>query len=154
MCIRDRNRTSVTDAGLENLRGHPGLSHLDLRETKVTGSCVPAIVSGQLEIKLFMSKTQVTDATAPNFVALTKIPAVRLDMSDTAITDEALVHLGKISTLVKLRLAGTNVTDDGLMHLTNLKSLATLDISETKCTPEGISKLESALPKLDVAWFK
>jgi hypothetical protein len=41
----------------------------------------------------------------------------RLDLRDTRITDQALVHLNQLTNLSALCLQGTLITDAGLAHL-------------------------------------
>ena len=70
----------------------------------------------------------------------------RLDLSNTALGDDAV---GSIVTLRKLRdlhLAGTKFTDQGIAQLAALPRLRLLDTRQTAVTYDGLAKLDQALP--------
>jgi Leucine-rich repeat (LRR) protein len=63
------------------------------------------------------------------------------------LTDEALVHIGKLTGLTELHLGDAWVTDAGMKHLVNLKELTCLDVGWTKSITnaglEDIVKLQN-----------
>ncbi|MBT6460019.1 MAG: adenylate cyclase [Planctomycetaceae bacterium] len=73
--------------------------------------------------------------------ALTKLPELSvLRLRRTSISDE---QLGRFITL-KLRmidLRNTNITDDGLVHLAKIKSLVDIQLEKSKVTDIGIQRL-------------
>src|SRR5262245_42372187 len=64
-------------------------------------------------------------------------------LSETQITDTALMEFGKFKNLQTLHLYGTKVTDGGLKGLAGLKNLQNLDLSFTKVTDAGLKHLAS-----------
>ena len=77
----------------------------------------------------------------PLITALTKLPKLSvLRLRRTSISDE---QLGQFITL-KLRmidLRNTNITDDGLVHLAKMKSLIDIQLEKSKVTDIGIQQL-------------
>ena len=53
-------------------------------------------------------------------------------------------------TLKKLDLSDTAVTDEGLAHLKDLTSLQELTVSRTRVTEEGIKAMRQGRPALKV----
>ncbi len=70
----------------------------------------------------------------------------RLDLSGTAIGDEAIPSILTLTKLRELRLAGTQVTDEGIAQLAELPRLWRLDTGRTAVTYDGLAHLEAALP--------
>jgi hypothetical protein len=68
------------------------------------------------------------------------------------MTDSLLVHVAKLSGVVRLKLSLSNVSDAGLMHIAEMTSLKELILNETKVTDAGIAHLEklTGLEKLDL----
>lgn len=64
-----------------------------------------------------------------------------LDASRTAISDEDLVVLGRVSSLSSLTLAQTDISDEGVHHLTGLGGLEALYLMETRVTSDGLDKV-------------
>lgn len=54
-----------------------------------------------------------------------------LDLQRSPITDNGMVHIGKIASLTRLNLGYTSVTANGLMHLRSLNNLHSLDLTGT-----------------------
>ena len=83
--------TSVTDAGLEYLKGLTDLEILDL------------------------SGRQITDAGLEHLKALTSLGT--LNISNTGVTDAGLEHLKGLTRLESLWLGGSQVTEEGVQKL-------------------------------------
>ena len=78
-------------------------------------------------------------------------PLRSIDLSNTAITDEAIEQLMPMSSRLRLLvLQGTKVSDVGLARLEAFKQLRTLDVRDTAVTAQGIAKLRMALPECKV----
>lgn len=75
-----------------------------------------------------------------------------LTLSGNRITDDGLAMIGRMPNLEELDLDATDVTDAGLVHLQALKKLKSLSLGGTLVTPRGASKLQSALPGLEVSF--
>lgn len=71
-------------------------------------------------------------------------------LGKTAVSDDGLKLLVRLSDLGFLDLHETSVSDGGLRHLRRLKGLKTLDLSGTRVTPEGIEKLQQALSECTI----
>jgi hypothetical protein len=115
------SRTSMTDAGLEYLRG-TSIIDLSLEETKVTDD---------------------------GLVAIADLRLVFLDADGVrGITDVGAERLGRIRSLKWLYLDDTKISDKGLDHFMQLSDLQELHVKRTEVTPRGIERLKNALPQL------
>lgn len=66
-----------------------------------------------------------------------------LDLSKSSITDEQMDQLNQVAfVLLKLNLSDTKVTDAGLDKLTNLKMCFDLDLAGTQVTPAGVERFK------------
>ncbi len=98
-----------------------------------------------------------------------------LVLRNTAITDDALKHVGKITTLKDLTISYVDIKGPGLAHLSGLKDLTTLrlaktdigdehlkplaglekleylDVSKTNVTDKGVEWLQERLPDLRIS---
>jgi len=91
-----------------------------------------------------------------HLTSLTGLRILHLGEND-GVTDEALVHIGKLTGLRELVLWDAPMTDAGLKHLTGLKELTSLDLAfatrlTTACL-EDIVRLEK-LERLNLAGTK
>jgi len=73
-----------------------------------------------------------------------------VSLSNTAVTDDQLVHLKRLATLDYLKLVDTHITDAGLVHLKELSSLRELRLYRTQVTREAAVNLAQALPDCNV----
>jgi hypothetical protein len=73
-----------------------------------------------------------------------------VDLKETAISDNDLVHLQKIDNLRIVQLMGTRISDDGLEYLKPIKTLEHVDLTGSTVTREGIAELKKALPETAV----
>jgi Leucine-rich repeat (LRR) protein len=85
------NRTQITDAGLEHLKGLTSLTTLGLRGP------------------------QITDAGLEHLKGLTSLTTLYLD--GPQITDAGLEHLKRLTSLTTLDLRSTQITDAGLAEI-------------------------------------
>lgn len=115
----DVRNSCVTDAGVRELRSLHGLSVLLLGGPKIKGATL-----GSLE----------------------QLPIQILDLSDSAVTDDALEHVARFQLLSELQLEGTSTTDKGLRRLSRCARLRRLWIRDTNVTAEGVQALRDALP--------
>ena len=113
-------KTPVTDADLEYLKGLTNLQVLRLADT------------------------QVTDAGLQHLKGLTRLQWLWL--SGTQVTDAGLEHLKAVTGLQKLFLSDTQITDAGLGHLKELTNLQYVSLIGSQVTEEGVKKLHEALP--------
>lgn len=114
-----------TDAGLDELRPIADqIAQLDIGHTSVTG------------------------AGAGVFEEMPHL--TRLHLENTAMDDDALLHLDELEYLEYVNLYGTQVGDGGLQHLSGLETLRSVYLWQTRATEEGARELRSALPEVRV----
>jgi hypothetical protein len=87
---------------------------------------------------------------------LKEIPQLRQLLIDdhrieSTITNEALKHIGEMTSLHLLWIRSASVTDAGLVHLENLPQLKDLVLIDTKVTREGVNRFKRALPNCAIA---
>ena len=99
----------------------------------------------------------------------------QLDIRNTNVTNEGLIHLKHLTQLAGLVLMDNQVTDDGLFHLTGLAQIGYLDfrdtqvsnaelaqltgltklrelkLGNTRVTDAGVVELQKALPKCKIS---
>lgn len=98
--------------------------------------------------QLDLSKTAITD----NAVTIVKeLPnLVRLNLSQTAVGDAALANVAGLKELRYINLYGTEVTDKGVAQLGKLPNLKAVYLWKSKVTPDGAKKLGKALPNAEI----
>lgn len=69
-----------------------------------------------------------------------------LSLSETRVSDAALMHVNRLAQLQVLNLCGTEVTNEGVMQLIALRGLRCLQVSSTPVTNEGVESLQRLLP--------
>ena len=69
------------------------------------------------------------------------LPIKQINLTATAVSDDALVHLSKIPTLEWLRLNDSEVGDEGLKHLAGLKNLKGIELFRTPVSDAGLKHL-------------
>ncbi len=69
-----------------------------------------------------------------------------LDLRETQVSDQGLVHLSRLRGLQELDLRQTEVTDAGLEYLKVLAKLRHLNLKGTQVSDEAVEKLQQALP--------
>ena len=130
--------TDVTAEGFRSLQGLSELFHLRLDGTQIKGIIHLSDIKSFVWIDL--SKTQTTDGQLQHLVPLAnKLKEVNL--SETAISDDGLRHLGLLANLTSLDLDKTPVTDKGLESLLRLNALTSLSLGQTKVTDDGLQQL-------------
>lgn len=167
------NDADVTDAGLEHIRGLTRLKGLWLYNTNISGSGL-AYLKGMRELRvLHLNKTGITDEHLQHIAGLNNLEAVRLgntkvtdagmhhlkdlkrlvalNLSGTRLTDVGLPRLSHLSTLQAIFLNDTAITDAGVEHLLRFPALQTLQVKNTGITRDGVERLQSALPRCDIA---
>lgn len=136
--------SSVTSAGIENLKSLPKLYTLHLADTQVTDEGLAHLPRFRSLGILSLDNTAITDA---GLVSVAKIPMLeRLSLDGTGITDAGLAHLSGLATLKELACVDTKITDEGLVHLEGLKNLEVLKVYNTKVTRAALEKLHVVLP--------
>ena len=110
--------TTITDAGLEHLKGLT-----------------------QLRGWIFGTKSQT--GGLEHLKGLTQLG--ELDIADTKVTDAGLAQLKGLTHLGELNLAGTRITDAGLEHLKGLARIRRWHFDGTGVTEAGLESLKRAM---------
>jgi uncharacterized membrane protein/mono/diheme cytochrome c family protein len=72
---------------------------------------------------------------------------VQLNLAHTAVTDDGLAHVAKLTALEQLNLSGTALGDAGVAHLAPLAKLEVLNLYATNVTDRALAQI-AALPSL------
>lgn len=99
---------------------------------------------------LDLSETAITDEALKGVGDLPRL--TRLDLNNTGITDAGLKHLAGLENLTYLNLYGTKVTDAGVKDLAKIKSLQNVYLWQTEVTDKGAKQLQNQLPEAKVNW--
>ena len=140
--------TKVTDEGLKELANLPRLAHIDLICAEVTDKGLKNLANVKQLTHLNLSFTGVTDAGLKELVGLKQFNS--LDLTGTEVTDAGAKELANLKQLTRLALRGTKVTDATLKELAGLKQLAWLDLAFTKVTAAGVKELKKVLPECKI----
>jgi Leucine-rich repeat (LRR) protein len=156
--------TSVTNAGLPELRNFKRLERLDLHDTKITDTGFKELKGLDKLRSLRLDPGQTTliglknlreigllHAWAGTEVNDEGMESLNLNGNDT--TDQWLKELRvkELKGLKALFLANSRVTDEGLKELGELQSLQNIYLKGTKVTDAGVADLQKALPKLRIS---
>jgi internalin A len=170
--------TSITNAGLKDLKAMPALRHLDLTGTKVTdagmkdlaefpnleslglgvGMVTPAGLKDLRQSKTVKSLT--LSGKRFNYSGTIDLAAAAVlaefDRSSDAVTDAALVRLKDVEGFVRLDLTDAAVTDAGMKPLKGLKPLRECILARTEVTDATLALLKDAkgMERLEVTGTK
>jgi YHS domain-containing protein/mono/diheme cytochrome c family protein len=97
---------------------------------------------------LNVSRTAITDEALRSIGRLPQLR--RLHAANTKVTDAGLAHLAGAAHLEYLNLYGSGIGDAGLQHLAGLPSLQRLYVWQTGVTAAGAKALSAALPKIQI----
>ncbi len=129
--------------------GSPGIIvGVGLRYRNLTDADLQPLSSLRELVWLDLNDTPVGDDGLVHLSGLTGLKRLRLD--ETLITDAGLAHLAGLTELRQLNLYKSQITDSGLAHLAVLTNLEELNLQRTHVTAEGVAKLQKALPKCQI----
>ena len=143
--------TKVTDAGLKELASLKSLQLLNLHGAGITNAGLKELAGLKSLQSLDLTGTLITDAGLKELAALKSLQWLNLDFARD-VTDVGVKELASLKSLRWLNLDFTQVSDAGLKELAVLKSLQKLSLERTKVTKAGVAELQTALPKLKIAW--
>lgn len=110
----------MTETGLIHLKALRGLTHLDLRDTRVTDAGLAHLKNLEDLSRLTLRGSAVTDAGLKTLGSLKRLTS--LELSGPGVTDAGLESI-KGLPLYDLHLYDTSVTGSGLKHFRNLHSV-------------------------------
>ncbi len=73
-----------------------------------------------------------------------------VDLTQTPVEDNDLVHLKQIPNLKNVDLQGTRISDEGLEHLRPISTLEIVYLQRTIVTRDAVENLKKSLPKAEV----
>ncbi len=128
----------ISDASLLALESVAWLERINLRHTAITNDGIVNLVCGKAHTlrQLNLSNTAISDEALAECLPNSQLN--HLSLIDTGITDAACKECGSCEWLADLRLDLTDITDDGVRHLTNCAHLQTLDLFRTKVTDTSL----------------
>ncbi|MAG32759.1 MAG: hypothetical protein CL908_17910 [Deltaproteobacteria bacterium] len=146
--LRDLNftRLSIEDEDLAMLVHLPSLKRLTLTGCSVTDQGLEH-VKGLPLLELGLRDTKVTDAGLPLVAEMRGLQRLDLNML-SGVTNEGLMHVGRLENLTFLRLNYTGTTGEGLRHLKSLSKLERLDAWAVKVTDAQLMNVYG-LPSLN-----
>ncbi len=137
----------ITDKGLEVVRGMRQLGQISMIQTSVTDAGLEHLRGLPLQ-DLALNSTKISDAGMKHISEFKALGV--LGISHTSVTDEGVSQLRTLSNLRMLSLAKTSVTDRALEHLTGMPLLRELVVFDTKVTKQGIAALQKQLPSCKI----
>jgi internalin A len=139
---------NITDAGLKELKGFGKLTRLSLKNTRITDAGVRQLADHKNLIDFNLGDTRITDSALKELRGFKNLTT--LDLRNTAVTDAGLKDLVELKNLTTLCLIRTRITDAGIKHLVQLNKVTNLWVDHTKITDAGLAELRKALPKWTV----
>lgn len=97
---------------------------------------------------LNLSDTKITNEGLVEVGKLQQLSS--LGLGYTKISSQGLTELAKLKQLKVLNLWGATITDTGLKELAKCKKLEKLSLQETQVTKAGVAELKKALPKCSI----
>jgi internalin A len=145
-------QTGISDTGLQNLKGLAKLRVLSLTGSRITNIDSIGNLSQLEEIDL--AGSQITDDGLKSIKRLSNLRILHL--ADTKITNDGLRWLEGLSHLKELHLSATKISDEGLKYLAKMPRLEELLIGNTAITGRGLRYLKglNQLKKLDITYTK
>eukprot|EP00803_Ostreobium_quekettii_P001525 evm.model.scf_2020EXC.1 EVM.evm.TU.scf_2020EXC.1 scf_2020EXC:3857-5416(+) len=145
--------SGVSSEGLMCLTGISNLTSLDLSRLGVVDKLLGGLAAlGSLADLELRNCHQITDAGLELMEGMERL--THLNISEcSAITDDGMRSVGKLSTLRSLSLSRLAITDEGMEHICGLK-LQSLDLSYCDLiSDKGLRRMEciSRLTHLDVS---
>jgi Leucine-rich repeat (LRR) protein len=128
----------ISDASLLALESLAWLERINLRHTAITNDGMVDFVCGKAHTlrELDLSNTAISDEALAECLPDSQLNSLAL--IDTGITDLACKEFAGCEWLADLWLGLTDTTDDGVRHLTNCMHLRSLDLSRTKVTDTSL----------------
>jgi hypothetical protein len=131
---------TVTDVGLEHLKGLSKVDFLQLPSAKVTDAGLRNIAGMRQLEYVYLISPQITDAGLQYLEGMKNLQ--ELVLAGTGITDAGLARLGGLRALNCLGLADTGITGTELNRLELLAKLRILDLGRTQVRDAGLEKIE------------
>ena len=89
----------------------------------------------------FVTAAEFSDRESPLLLPL-KEQLIELKLSNTSVSDSALLVISQLKNLMRLQLDHTRITDKGLADLKSLSDLRYINLVGTKVTAKGVMQLK------------
>ncbi len=145
----------LTPTGLDYLSRLTKLRQLDLCNCPLTDEGLKQLTNLSELTALNLANTEVGDAGLTylkSFPHLTTLYLSRLPGNGNGITDHGVKVLAALTDLKILDLSRTAVGDEAMVQIATLKNLQTLRLVDTKVTAAGLKRLTD-LPELNSLWL-
>jgi hypothetical protein len=143
----DLSSGDLTFELLHEIPASPRLQRLWLTKTTTSDSMLELVTQHFPNlVVLGLGRTQITNSGVQQLAKLSQLAVV--DLSGTAITDQAAESLGAMQRVRTLILSNTKLGDAGIQQLTALRSLEILDVSGTSMTSDGVAAIAK------IGWLK
>ena len=141
----DLGRTNVTSAGLEHVARLP-IERLDLTGTVVDDRALEHLKSMPLRVVVLRD----TKITGVGLGALAGDDLKILDLAHTSVGDAGILELQKVKRLDTLMLSETAVTDRSLPHIGAIPGLRSVDLAGSAVTETAIAAFRRAHPRVEL----
>ena len=138
---------SITDVGVKHIAHLTELKCLDLLFTAVGYGDGFEHISGLLQLR----ELCLTDSSITDFALMCIAPLIlleNLDLSGSLITDSGLKYMESLTGLKNLNVERTSLTSIGLKHVACLTKLQVLDLDDCRVTEAEVEELIGQLPKV------
>jgi len=139
-------RTTIKNSDMELIAKIPGLTALDLTETRITDEGLKYLEKHPTLKVLWLNHIPISDEGLKSIATIPHLEELHLWMTNT--TDAGCVTLAKIQTLKILSLEVTMVTDRGVRTLFPLKNLIELKTWNSKVSDAGRKAIRANWPKI------
>ncbi len=141
----DLSCSDINDSALQYIAALKNLKRLDISSTLIHGMSLNKLKSLPKIENLDIGHTRIHDFAVNTIVAC--CPKLQsLILSETLITDNAILKLAKLKALRKLKVSRTSISDKYLDKLLALKNLQKVTLSNTKVTQEKLRELRKIRP--------
>jgi hypothetical protein len=123
-----------------------------LTKPPITDDSLPGLWSLNKCLWLDLSDTQVTDAAMVHLAGGSLAELAFLDLSNTQITDAGVALLAGMPELRNVGLDGTQVTDAGLLQLARCPQIAHVSVVDTAVSAEGAEAFRKRRPAASLRW--
>jgi len=129
--------THITDQGMQDIKGLPGISELNLYFAEYVTDEGLAAIKGWKKLKtLNIHGTKVSDTTLEHISGLTGLESV--NVGSAMLTDVGLERLTTLPNLKELTIGGNELGDAGLQALRQIPTLTYLDLSGRQGTDSNV----------------
>ena len=128
--LKSLSKLVLSRINLENIpknliRNNPQIEEIDLSRNPIHDDAISLLAR---LTKLKVVNLARTPITGDGFRQLAKLALQKVDLNGSGVTNEGILYLSKITSIVSLDISLTQVSDPGLTHLYKLNSLKLLSV--------------------------